>query len=1030
MKILAIRGKNLASLEGRFEVDFTTGPLLPAGIFAITGSTGSGKTTLLDALCLALFDNTPRMSRAAENNIAILDVGDKTINQKDSRTLLRRGTAEGYAEVEFLSVAGEKFRATWSVKRARGRVDGSLQNTDIRLLNLSSGNEEQGRKTELLARIVELTGLTFEQFTRTVLLPQGDFAAFLKARQSEKAELLEKLTGTGVYSRISVLIYEKTRHAEQEYLALKERIKDVELLSDEQITDYHTEKNQAESQSALLKAQRSRRDTKIKWWDDLDALSRNYDRAKQSLADIQSRIAGAQPRYDYMARMDSVQDIRDAFNEHLFSKKQLDEKQFLLKQKTSEWDDNARTLAQVDSAYLLLLEEQEKLDRIIAETEPEIIRARELDVRIAGAQTNAEEAEKEWMAARSAKERMEKNIHALTKEIESAQANADKLAAWFDQRQIYREIIPQNEWILSLLDDAKAASAQSRENRNRQNENERLLETETNKLAALNAEAERLNNLLPAEIALLRAGLKEGTPCPVCGSLHHPLSNVSGEQSLKEKELNTAKQRVWDERNALTETIAKRKTEIARLQALAGNYSRQAAGTLEKAGATLSRLPSWRTAFEQGVLQNQIKEIARQWNVFSEEKTRTEGLRNNHIILLQSEQNNLVEANANAEGKEKKANEITASRDDLLARRKSLLKGKSVDELTAYFSGEKKKMLETVKKSADDKNLLTSKQEMLKGAIAQITHEIARLTQQCHLLQQTIDAWIAGKQGSINAEQLAGLLSKDKQWIQTERAFLNELKEQETAGKATVEERKKNLDTHNRAEIKPSGDSETKELLLERQTQANHLIEQTTGRIAEINAALTAHNKGKERIKAFEKELSGKAVSAENWKKLNELFGSASGSKFKEIAQGYTLDLLLTHANRHLQELSRRYVLQRIPETLALQVADLDMLGEIRTVHSLSGGESFLISLALALGLSSLMSNRMKIESLFIDEGFGSLDTETLRIAMDALEKLQMQGHKIGVISHVAEMTERIVTQIRVIKTANGRSKIEITGKP
>jgi exonuclease SbcC len=1030
MRITAIRGKNLASLEGAFELDFTAEPLSSAGIFTITGSTGSGKTTLLDALCLALFDNTPRMSRAAENNISILDVGDKTINQKDSRTLLRRGTAEGYAEVDFLSVRGEKFRATWSVKRARGRVDGSLQNAEMRLLNLSSRNEEPGRKTELLARIVELTGLTFEQFTRTVLLPQGDFAAFLKARQSEKAELLEKLTGTGVYSRISVLIYEKTKNAEQEYLAVKERIKDVELLTGEQIEACHTEKKQAEEQSAFLKTQLTLLAAKIKWLDDRDTLSRNRDSAMQSLADIRGRIAEARPRYDYMARMDSVQDIRDSFNEYRLARKQLEESQSLLAQKTGELEDGARKLAQADKDHLLLLEEQEKLDRVIAETEPEIIRARELDVRIAGAETNAKEAEKERKAARLTKERVEKNIQALTKEIETARADADKLAAWFDKHQAYKQIVPQSEWIVSLLDDAKAASVQSRENADRQKENERLLEAETIRLAALGAEAERLNSLLPAEIALLRAGLKEGTPCPVCGSLHHPLPNVSGEQSLKEKELNKAKQTVSNEIAACTETLAKRKTEIARLQALAGNYARQATGALEKAGAALSTLPAWEPGFEQGVLQNQIKETARQWIAFSEEITRAEGRRNSKEILLRSEQSNLAEASANAEAKERKANEATALRDDWLARRKSLLKGRPVDEFTAYFSGEKKKMLETVRKSAEDKNQLASKQEMLKGTIAQITHETARFTQQCRLLQQTIDEWIAGKQGRIDTEQLAGLLSRDKQWIQAERAFLNGLKEQETAAGATVKERNKNLDAHLRAEIKPAGDSETKDLLLEKQAQANDLIEQAAGRIAGMNAALATHSRGQERIKAFEKELSVKAVSTENWKKLNELFGSATGSKFKEIAQGYTLDLLLTHANRHLEELSRRYVLQRIPDTLALQVADLDMLGEIRTVHSLSGGESFLISLALALGLSSLMSNRMKIESLFIDEGFGSLDADTLRVAMDALEKLQMQGHKIGVISHVAEMTERIVTQVRVIKTANGRSRIEITGKP
>ena len=123
-----------------------------------------------------------------------------------------------------------------------------------------------------------------------------------------------------------------------------------------------------------------------------------------------------------------------------------------------------------------------------------------------------------------------------------------------------------------------------------------------------------------------------------------------------------------------------------------------------------------------------------------------------------------------------------------------------------------------------------------------------------------------------------------------------------------------------------------------------------------------------------------------------------------------------------------RYELQRIPDTLALQIVDLDMMGEVRSVHSLSGGESFLVSLALALGLSSLSSNRMNVESLFIDEGFGSLDMDTLRIAMDALERLQMQGRKIGVISHVAEMMERIPAQVQVVKTGSGRSKVQVMG--
>ena len=194
----------------------------------------------------------------------------------------------------------------------------------------------------------------------------------------------------------------------------------------------------------------------------------------------------------------------------------------------------------------------------------------------------------------------------------------------------------------------------------------------------------------------------------------------------------------------------------------------------------------------------------------------------------------------------------------------------------------------------------------------------------------------------------------------------------------------------------------------------------------ELHLTLETHKKNEKQLAHYRKELEQQEEVYINWAKLNDLFGSQTGSKFKEIAQGYTLDILVAYANKHLEELSKRYLLQRIPDTLALQVIDQDMLGEVRTVHSLSGGGSFLVSLALALGLASLSSNRMNVESLFIDEGFGSLDLDTLRVAMEALESLQTQGRKIGVISHVPEMTERITTQIRVVKEDNGKSRIEV----
>ena len=268
MKILAIRGRNLASLEGDFEIDFTAEPLLSAGIFAISGPTGAGKSTLLDAMCLALFARTPRTDQAKENNVKLQDVSNEQLSQSDPRFLLRRGTASGYAEVDFVALNGHRYRARWSVSRARDKENGRLQNPRLALYNLDKAEEEQGTRSELQARIIDLIGLTFEQFTRSVLLAQNDFSTFLKAEQGEKASLLEKLTGTELYSAISRQIFEKNARAKEAFDAIQLRIQSVELLTDEEESDLrlrlaatekelqHQEKAKAEQQ-ALQEAVRA-----------------------------------------------------------------------------------------------------------------------------------------------------------------------------------------------------------------------------------------------------------------------------------------------------------------------------------------------------------------------------------------------------------------------------------------------------------------------------------------------------------------------------------------------------------------------------------------------------------------------------------------------------------------------------------------------------------------------------------------------------------------------------------------------------
>ena len=166
----------------------------------------------------------------------------------------------------------------------------------------------------------------------------------------------------------------------------------------------------------------------------------------------------------------------------------------------------------------------------------------------------------------------------------------------------------------------------------------------------------------------------------------------------------------------------------------------------------------------------------------------------------------------------------------------------------------------------------------------------------------------------------------------------------------------------------------------------------------------------------------------QEWQKLNSLIGSADGARYRRFAQGLTLEQLVLLANRQLQQLRSRYQLARKADAeLELVVVDSWQADSTRDTKTLSGGESFLVSLALALALSDLVSHKTRLESLFLDEGFGTLDPETLESALAALDQLQASGRMIGIISHVEALKERIPTQIRVHKQAgSGWSRLEL----
>jgi len=265
--------------------------------------------------------------------------------------------------------------------------------------------------------------------------------------------------------------------------------------------------------------------------------------------------------------------------------------------------------------------------------------------------------------------------------------------------------------------------------------------------------------------------------------------------------------------------------------------------------------------------------------------------------------------------------------------------------------------------------------------------------------------------------------------LQVDDAHVSELRQRLQLSEKAIEqanvllqERDKRLLDHKAQHIGDLDDEQLANALTELQNQFN-VSEQ---RCAELRAEQAEDQRRQNANQALAQQIADAYTEYQRWARLNALIGSATGDTFRKIAQAYNLDLLVHHANVQLRQLVRRYRLKRGGSMLGLLVMDTEMGDELRSVHSLSGGETFLVSLALALGLASMASSTLKIESLFIDEGFGSLDPESLQLAMDALDGLQAQGRKVAVISHVQEMHERIPVQIQVRRQGNGLSTLEV----
>ncbi|MFT2089950.1 AAA family ATPase [Paraglaciecola sp. 2405UD69-4] len=293
MKILSIRLKNLNSLKGEWKVDFTQSPFIDNGLFAITGQTGAGKTTLLDAICLALYHQTPRLGQITNS----------------SNEIMTRGTAECLAEVEF-EVKGIAYRAFWSMRRSRGKVEGNLQPADAELAEVATGKVLATQIRQKSEEIEKITGLDFGRFTKSMMLSQGDFAAFLNADEKQRAELLEELTGTEVYGKISIKVHEHFSQAKQKLSELQAGANTFALLSPLQKQGLQEELSELQKKQTSIEKQAKSYESHIKWWDKLQTAEKEQQAANTLYLQAEQAILEAKSDLELLQKSEPAEQLR------------------------------------------------------------------------------------------------------------------------------------------------------------------------------------------------------------------------------------------------------------------------------------------------------------------------------------------------------------------------------------------------------------------------------------------------------------------------------------------------------------------------------------------------------------------------------------------------------------------------------------------------------------------------------------------------------------------------------------------------
>lgn len=1039
MRIVAIRGRDLASLKGPFAVELGQPPLSTLGLFAIHGPVGAGKSTILDAMTLGLFGRTPRLSGVGG---APLLRGDDDIDQlksNDPCTLVRRGADSALAEVDFVGVDGRLYRARWEVRRGRaskGRP-GRLQPDKQTLRDVHADVALGDGNTDVRRLVQERLGLSFDELCRSVLLAQGGFQSFLQAKPAERAALLERVTGTEIYSRLGMAAHERARGLETELHSLEQQMALCGVLDDDErlalerlVVGHGSAAAAADSSVASLTTAVERVQVQGECAQARAVLATAQQVRQATAVELtEARRINEQARHDLDVARPLLEAVRRTSDAAVPLRRALE----LARVATSDAGDDAIAARQHQqrarddrdaavSLSLRLTAEVQRLEAGCSAVDPGVARAALMT--LATALTELEGA------------------RAITDAVARAVGDAQVVADAADVRAVTADAavdaslpagvdVANRDAVTAAVLDAMVVADGGHVAR---------IDAE---LAAATAMVQRLEAALArqaadATLSRARAELHDGVPCPVCGSETHPWSPAPTLFPGRSVGVDPVVQAIGDERHRLQGLQAERASARERLSGTEARRRR-----LRMAPASLALPPTM-----EGLLALLLAIDAADDDVAGAAAARqaVEAARHDVDDARATHAVHVAHLEARASAVDAALDAATAlalvhddDGDDSLK--------PAVLQLRADALGAQAIALQQARHRVElaASTLRAASEAMQQADLAVVAKDAAIATaaaieaERQRAADLANDA-VASAVAALSAAGLADVTDGDLQRAvdhgaaavgrgETAHAAANDAA---SVALARLRERDDRLERLG-GTANDDADADV-DVMREALAQARHRAVEAKDALAMARAQLAHDDVQRHRQSTLALELTSVRERGRVWLTLSQLIGAADGAKFRQFAQGLTLDALIGHANHQLRVLAPRYRLRRTQSLqqkhdLDLVIIDTEAGDDVRSTATLSGGEGFLVSLALALGLSSLSANegaRGRVESLFVDEGFSALDQDTLDVALAAFDALRQTGRQIGVVSHVPLLIERLGAQVRVIPMGGGASRVEV----